>query len=742
MIEENYPQAVAHLRKAQVHKSSMNEAWNNLLDESVMEATLRVDASGLGSLIAYVNWTDDMQSALTKQFADCVDELWAALDSLVLESVQLFSSTRTSRDARTERYWPLADSRENLELLLEQACINGVLSEHARIIREVQPFHSSTSVHQLQQVRNALRQLQSWSEALRDGQSVTIWATPTEPTVETHPTLEGVACVVQPPFDIGRVKRGTVATFRVPQYNPDVQVSARPGTILDIEFIDGNSWDRSVSFATRQKDVIRSIAIIHAQFARATTQVAGTRALPLNSESRRDLWTDATESGRQWSRQDLDKLQASGARVAVVTAEDLTELTLLIPTPSGVYERKVPNATHLRTSQTRGIASERAVHEAVATWGLPDFVMKPRVERKGSGVREVGDGLLVAGNVGAIVQVKARSVEPLSEDRERNWINKNIDKAVKQVEGTHRRLQEAPIDLENGRGRHLLVDGRAVTWVGVVVIDHPRVPKRHELEDRLRKIPCITLMRRDWEFLFEQLKSTTAVIRYLLRVAKSTDYLGEEPHRYFDLAALDAAATAVPTDPKLAERGQVVNYLTLPLEPAGAGSPVAFGLTRLICEDIAGIPDDGRSPGREVDVFAAIDALPVTSREALGVFLMTELEQDLDPGTIRWKSRIFRSNGESVYQVSFAVCSEHSDKITTAFRAWVFLRHSERVKYESIEFARSVAILLTPRRDSLRPWDTTLLAVEGDLDLSEEELEEYEAFWAGPDAPPSLTPKS
>jgi hypothetical protein len=54
------------------------------------------------------------------------------------------------------------------------------------------------------------------------------------------------------------------------------------------------------------------------------------------------------------------------------------------------------------------------------------------------------------------------------------------------------------------------------------------------------------LLRRDWEFLFEQLKSTRAVLGYLERVAGEAWELGREAARYFRLAQADEAAEPSP----------------------------------------------------------------------------------------------------------------------------------------------------------------------------------------------------
>lgn len=734
MIEESYPQAVSYLRSAQRYKSAMAAAWSAALDDQFMGATVTVDDDGSGAIAASVEWPGTLQADLTRQFANCVDDLWSALDALIIETVQLFSSSRTPRDPDVERYWPIADSEKNLALLLEKACINGVLGAHADIVLSTQPCLPDSDIEQIGRLQAGLRQLQVWSEALEAGSKITVWATPVDPKIFIQPHREGIECLPSPSFDLGGSPSGKVAVFRVPAFQRGMQVNARPGTLLDLGFAAGFvPAGTDDTFESRLEEVTAVIAMLHAHFSAVTAKVSGTRALPITPDERQNLWSNAATSPRRWQQADLVDLTETGARVAVVIDPDPTELVLLIPTAEGVFERRIPNATKLRASHTVGIAAERAVHEAVATWGLPDFVMKPQVERKGSGVREIGDGLLVAGYIGAIVQVKGRSAGISTADKEARWIDKNVEKAVKQVQGTYRRLQQAPVNLENGRGRLLRLDGRTIKWAGVVVIDHPQIPAQHPLANVVEgPVPTIVLARRDWEFLFEQLKSTSAVIRYLLRVETSSEYLGEEPHRYFELASLDAAVTRPESNP--ANRtstalGTRFSYPWLPMEPAGAQKPHEFGLTRLICEDIASIESVECTPEMEVEVLAAIDALPVASRVELGTLLYRELQTKQESDGIRWRSRTFLPSEPGGHQVSFVVCSVYSEATTNAFKAWLMFRHTERAQTENITKARSIAVLLTPRLDNFRPWDTTLLVVEGDLQLSNEQLASYAALW-------------
>ena len=64
------------------------------------------------------------------------------------------------------------------------------------------------------------------------------------------------------------------------------------------------------------------------------------------------------------------------------------------------------------TANTAGDAAERRARHAAATLGVADFVYTQPVVHTGSGVREVGDGLLVCSGRGAIIQVKARDPRP------------------------------------------------------------------------------------------------------------------------------------------------------------------------------------------------------------------------------------------------------------------------------------------------------------------------------------------
>jgi hypothetical protein len=65
---------------------------------------------------------------------------------------------------------------------------------------------------------------------------------------------------------------------------------------------------------------------------------------------------------------------------------------------------------------------------------MPDFVFEPVVQTTGSGHREVGDGLIVSGQVGIMMQPKSRGTPSTTAEREHRWPDKNIAKGFCQGE--------------------------------------------------------------------------------------------------------------------------------------------------------------------------------------------------------------------------------------------------------------------------------------------------------------------
>ncbi|MEU1861796.1 hypothetical protein [Streptomyces gardneri] len=427
--------------------------------------------------------------------------------------------------------------------------------------------------------------------------------------------------------------------------------------------------------------------------------------------------------------------QPSSALWRFVDEDDSTALTLIVDTPAGPYTRRVPPALPLPSNVEHGPAAEEAAHRAAATWGMPDFVFQQAAHAtKGSGRRELGDRLLLAGRRGAVVQVKARTIAPKPDAQEAGWIQKVAAKAMSQAKGTVRQLRMLPADMVNGRGRTLSVDGNAHEWVAVFLLDHPGVPEGTIATWQPIGTPAIALTRRDWDFLFDQLRSTTAVLDYLFRAAAEPPIpLGEEPVRYYEFAAADAAAPPLQVDTGLVGPGGVpFSTPLLPQAPAGADGTNAHLMIRIMFEDIAlSTLADPLTEAHRFTMLCDLDLLPVGARAEWGQLLLDMLNDvpDVPEGYTKWRFRRM-VHEDGTRQLIVGATTDFDTAARTAFAAFVQLRHHEVTSRTAhAEEFSTLGILLTPRHDGLRPWDTNTIRVHGHLDLPDDQLRLYQEAW-------------
>lgn len=413
------------------------------------------------------------------------------------------------------------------------------------------------------------------------------------------------------------------------------------------------------------------------------------------------------------------------------------ELTLLVETPRGVMARTVPSASPLSADVSQGYAAEEATHDAAAVWGLPDFVYLPETTAIASGTRELGDGIVILRDLGIVIQVKSREAPSSDPDKERRWLEKKTLDALRQGDGTIRRLKQEPAQLTNLRGTTVEVDGNAHRWLLVVVLDHPNPPDGTAPSVDGAKHPAVVVLRRDWEFLFDQLKSTHAVAQYFERIAGETTELGEEPVRYYNLALADHRTPPEPLEPALRTAGRAVSTPLLPMAPAASDDLPAHQIVRTIFEDIAITRLTRASEADRLRVLAELDRLPVGQRAEIGRFIldaMTQVHSDAS-GDIVWSLRSVRGSAGRAH-LGFGACSHpFSPDLQQAFSSWVQLRHHDHLAITNdVEGLTTVAVLLTPRDDGQRPWDTTVAAVSGALDFSADELKALRTLWPTPPA--------
>ena len=135
-------------------------------------------------------------------------------------------------------------------------------------------------------------------------------------------------------------------------------------------------------------------------------------------------------------------------------------------------------------------------------------------------------------------------------------------------------------------------------------------------------------------------------------------------------------------------------------------------------------------------MLAALDRLPVSIRGQIGRYLIDAMEASArsPAGQTEWRQRrvvIGPSDSEPPIQLAYATCSlEHSAMVRDFFESLVRLRHHD--VHEVVGEADSLitmGVLLTPRTDGVRPWDTTMIATAGDPDLNAEQLAAFRRIW-------------
>jgi hypothetical protein len=407
-------------------------------------------------------------------------------------------------------------------------------------------------------------------------------------------------------------------------------------------------------------------------------------------------------------------------------------LTLVLETDVGTLYREIPPAMPLRLTMEQGKAAEDATHSAAALWGLPDFIFKPEVLAVGSGVRELGDGIVVLGDLGLVLQVKSRENPGDKTEREEHWIAKNTRKALRQAKGTIRSLTGASHTLTNLRSREVEIDGDERRWVSVIILDHEQPPDHvtfpgSQLQD------AVVLLRRDWEFLFDQLKSTHAVAAYLRRVAGEDGELGAEPVRYHQLATLDSQAGPRGLDPAIKELGAAERWEPmLPLAPVGSEDEGAHRFFRSILEDIATIELQTTTEQVRIRALAELDRLPTEHRAHVGNYLREAFNMVSRSSGAEAMFRLKRVlGGLGSTQLLFGAGAHFpDDNYQEVFASWVELRHREFIERigKRNEEAISIGVLLTPRSDELI-WDTTMTAIFGPIEITPERRALLEEAW-------------
>lgn len=735
---EPFAAAWEHVRRAKDALGSLSEIWNSACSEvfGVHIVTTTSRAGEVGEITVDLDLDETTRKLLNDTGRQVGTLLRQALDTGVVALAQLVSGAIVPPDP-TVVHFPVAETLNGFLDDYDGGALDGIRPDQVQFIQGLQPFNADVSATGTPSV---LRFLRALIDHPSSADVVTPWAHLAEPEVWVDPPSVAAIVSVEPDGPITHTK--TIATFQIthpPELSPEARptVYGNPNVAFDLMSAVGCApTGPEDTFGRRGRATFAAVTLILQAFERSM----GLREGVVDHWDPAARLETASTSPLNWAPLLPDQERAAEATNAVHLSEvgiasigDGRELTLVVDDGDSIHMRQVAAATALNPRLPPGTAAEEATTTAAAFWGLPDFVFPPVKRETGSGSRELGDGIVLVGDQGLILQVKSRQNPTEKAERETSWIKKQATKGAGQAAGTLRQLRRQPEVMPNQRGRSITIDGNGATWIGVVIIDHPEPPDGITLPLDHQGLSMVTLVRRDWEFLFEQLGSTAAVVGYLHRVAGDPCELGEEPARYYDLAGKDAVAPQNP--PKngwAAETGAPWQARPmLPRTPATATTGPGRVMFRMLLEDCSGTRIDDENA--RLTLLSFLDRTPVTYQTEIGERLLKMLQKSKQTpaGRCSWDFR-WLFDTQHPLQVAFGVSNQLSKWHTRAFRTRLLLQHHRitRHEWDPHDEPTTVGVLLTPNyylRDRL--WDTSVMATFGPSMLTPEDVDNFEALW-------------
>jgi hypothetical protein len=715
---EQYAHARAQLEGAEQARGALIEAWHSVEPGDALEAWVLTEPGGTGELRAASYVTDDVGEQLEEHAATFLRSVKAAMDLAVHATATIVCTSFGPVDAALHTM-PLTATAAEFVALIPDGSLLGLRPDQVRVLEEFQPFKSDGESAQL--IGTHMQHLAGALERLERGDTLVCgWATHTGPEVHTP---EGATLLSVDPEPNGPLAAPRpLITFKVdpPEAAPAVQI--RPNIALDPIFetapwpteLDDNLQRRTARILVLARHLID--ALERSVSTPTFIQQFG-RVDDLAPVAPTGVWKPVVFDSDEQKAEVLEGLSGADLNLGSIRADD-GSYTLLRFENGQVVGREIPEVTPPEPSMPLGAGTELAALGAAARWGLPDFVFHPLTIPKGSGFREIGDGTLVSGHRGITLQVKARDGATDNAEREASWLQKKAGEGLRQAYGTVRMLTQHAVMLRNFRDREVPLPGDEIEWAPVIILDHPN-PPAGVTPERESELKGLILTRRDWEFLWDQLRSVSAVIEYAHRVAADDRIeLGTEVTRYFDLADRDERATPTPMEPWMVEVGATqISGPTLPRDPANAIDTIGHSVFRLILSDIAAT-DFGGDELTRLDVLSLIDQSWVGHRAELGRTLLRRIDYcALAPAdTLRAQHRVTFVDGGKL-QLSFSVYSHFTGYHRQIFEAWVLHRRQTFLQQSGAtgsDYPWTVAVLLTPRPDGNRLWDTTVLATNGE----------------------------
>lgn len=721
---------------AQVAQTMASE-WNALVGSELFRSSVYIDDDGAGQVDVLVDeYEEHRLEPLERAAREFIERLLLCGREALRAAERCVSGPLRSPDGDHLPRFPFVAAAAEFLQLIDSGALSGLRPDQIQLIEQFQPYYRASVDDEPRQVlRAVVTRLMRLERLLQsDGRLVVaFWAHSASPMVEVDPPATVTELQGFPDGVLVDWRR--VATFRVPAGTQGVR--ANPNIAFD-PILNAEPWPDNPD--DNMSVQVRALLRVVEELIHALERSVGLRSALHGGYFR----LVPLEDDPVWTRIDLSEtpeIEAGirNSELGLATYRSGDEVIMLVQRLDGVYARLVPAPVPLDPDRDRGPAAEEATRDSASLWGLPDFVFQPETVQRGNATREVGDGTIVCGNRGLAVQVKARTSAADQADRERSWIIKKAREGARQAAGSVRTVQRSPLAHTNLRGRSIILNGNEIEWVGVVIIDHDSPPEDLSAYTEAVTIPYVVVFRKEWEFLFDQLRSTTAVVDYFHRIADHHTEPGEHVADYYELALADEQAgpdltrSLIPT--ALRNPAVHTSHPILPVAPASAADEYGARMYRQMLEDIAESPWD-RDESQRVHALYLLDNLPVAERATMGRRLLTHLGRapQMQAGSSRWDFRRYLL-GNAYLHLAYTVCNQFTDLHREAFSRWVMLRHHEwttELMPGIRDEATTVAVMLTPRHDRIRPWDTTVFGAFGDLALEPDDLAAMQRLWNNP----------
>jgi hypothetical protein len=716
-------------------RDTLARCWQDLCDAESFDAEIVPLTESSGRLDVLVFWPPALVSQADAAAASFAQHVKEAFDEALVAAATAVSGAIEVPDPRAHEL-PLCRSEAAFAQLLADGALRGLRPDQIRVVKQFQPFGGPDDGDSSAWLRDHMSHLaQMLTRGSPETPRVAAWAHSATPEFyATAPAahVRSTVCddgVLQDRFTVAEFSCTGIAARRV---------DGNPMIAFDAVFNDP-PWPRDPDDNLMHRS--RSLIAAAREFVRGLERSVGHH----RSDASRPQFASFVPKLEEtpWGVVDLAEMDQGPEISAALDESDLGigvhfgpggERTVLLRSGDTTFARPIPPATPLPPGLTAGTGAEASLLHAASFWGLPDFVMRPKIVRKGKGSREIGDGTVVVGKRGLAIQSKARECPSSDGDKESRWIDKKINEARSQASGALRNLKQDNVTLVNQRGRTVPIVGSEIEWLRVIILDHPDPPELEIHTDRDTEKDLVVVLRRDWDFLFDQLRSASAVADYLFRIAdEGVHRLGDEPARYFELAQRDTDCVTKPAPWTQAFGGvQQLSHPLLPTTPPARMDGIGHTVYRLILEDVARSPLNGGEADRLL-ALSLLDRCPVAERGVLGRLLLSHLDDvaAVDEGT-KWKfRRMLLDHG--ALQLAFGTSSSLSQPHQEAFRYWTMLRHHDLTEANLSSprgVRRTVAVLLTPRLDGRRPWDTSVLMLQGDIDLQPDEVAQMRRLWS------------